>query len=87
MADGVVSSGVSSHVLPKSRSNINEYVCTKYRVYETQLKGVLDELGSARIITDFLEKELLTTTATKNTHGHNLDSTEGFLTLILEERR
>ena len=47
MADGVISSGVSSHKFPKNRGNINEYVCNKCSVYETQLKEVLDELGSA----------------------------------------
>jgi hypothetical protein len=45
MSDGVVSSGVSSHKFPKSRGNINEYVCNKCSVYETQLKEVSDKLG------------------------------------------
>jgi hypothetical protein len=47
MADGVIFSGVSSHKFPKSRGNINEYVCNKCSVYKTQLKEVLDELGIA----------------------------------------
>jgi hypothetical protein len=28
VVDGVISSGVSSHILPESRDNINECVCT-----------------------------------------------------------
>jgi hypothetical protein len=87
MADGVVPSGVSSHILPKNRGNIKEYVCTKCSVYETQLKEVLDELGSANMIIDILQKELLTTTATKNTHGNDLASTEGFMNTSLRRKK
>jgi hypothetical protein len=45
MADSVVPSGVSSHILPKSKGNISQYVCNKRSVYETQLKEALEELG------------------------------------------
>jgi len=58
MADGVVSSGVSSHILPKNKGKISEYVCNKCSVYETQLKEALEELESARMIIDILQKEL-----------------------------
>jgi hypothetical protein len=56
MADGVVSSGVSSHILPENKGKISEYVCNKCRVYETQLKEALEELESARMIIDILQK-------------------------------
>jgi hypothetical protein len=55
MADGVVSSCDSSHILQKGNGNINEYVCNKCSVYEFQLKEALDELGSARMIIDILK--------------------------------
>jgi len=58
MADGVVSSFVSSHILTKNNGNINDYVCNKCSVYEFQLKEALDELGSARMIIDILQKVL-----------------------------
>jgi len=47
MADGVVPSCVSSHILPKNNGNINDYVRNKCSVYEFQLKEALDKLGSA----------------------------------------
>jgi hypothetical protein len=59
MANGVVSSGVFSHILPKSKGNTSEYVCNKYSLYETQLKEALKELESARMIIDILQKELI----------------------------
>jgi predicted nucleic-acid-binding Zn-ribbon protein len=79
MADSVVSYCVSSHILPKNRGNTNEYVCNKCSVYESQLKEALDELGSARRIIDILQKEFLTSTATRNTQDNNLAQTEGFM--------
>jgi hypothetical protein len=80
MADSVVSYCVSSRLLPKNRGNTNEYVCNKCSVYESQIKEALDELGSARMILDILQKELLTSTATRNTQDNNLASMEGFVT-------
>jgi len=58
MADSVVSIGVSSHILSKNNGKISEYVCNKCSVYETQLKEALEELESARMIIDILQKEL-----------------------------
>jgi hypothetical protein len=46
---------------------------------ESQLKEALHELGSAQMIIDILQKELLTSTTTKNTQDNTLASTEGFL--------
>jgi hypothetical protein len=59
--------------------NIDEYVCIKCSVYETQLKEALEELGSARLITDIPQKELITAVSTKNAHGNHLISTEEFV--------
>ena len=78
MADGVVSNGVSSHILPKNKGKISEYVCNKCSVYETQLKEALEELESARMIIDILQKELLTSMTTKNACGNNSVSMPGF---------
>jgi hypothetical protein len=49
---------------------------------EAQLKEALDELGSARMIIDILQKQLLTSTATKNTQDNNLAPTDGFINWI-----
>jgi len=43
--------------------NINESASKKCSEYETQLKEVLDEHGSARMITQILQKELFTYTS------------------------
>ena len=58
MADDVVCSHVFSRILVKNSGYIKDYVCNKCSVHETQLKEVLDELGSARLIIDILQKEL-----------------------------
>jgi len=79
MADGVVCSQVHSRVLVQNSGNIDEYVCIKCSVYETQLKEALDELGSALLIIDILQKELITALSTKNAHGNHLTSTEEFV--------
>jgi len=78
MEDGAVGSDVSSHILSKSIGNINESVCKKCSEYETQLKEVLDDLGSAQTIIEILQKELPTSTTTKNAYGNDLFSKEGF---------
>ena len=77
MADGVVFNGVSPHILPKNKGKISEYVCNKCSVYETQLKEALEELESAGMIIDILQKELLTPT-TKNACGNDSVSMQGF---------
>jgi hypothetical protein len=64
--------------LSKSKGNINESVGKKCSEYETQLNEVLDELGSAQTIIEILQKELPTSTTTKNTYGNDLFSKEGF---------
>jgi len=46
-------------------------------VYETQLKGALEELESARTIINILQKELFTPT-TKNACDNDSDSMQGF---------
>ena len=76
MPDGAVCSDVSSHILSKSKGNINESVCEKCSEYETKLKEDLAELGSAGTIIELLQKELLTST-TKYACGNDLVSTEG----------
>ena len=63
----------------KNSCSIKDYVCNKCSVYETQLKEVLDELRSAQLIINILHKELLTASSTKNAHGNDLASTEGFV--------
>ena len=78
MADGAYCSDVSSHILSKSKGNKNETVCKKCCEHETQLKAVLDEIDSARMIIEILQKELLTSTTTNNAHGKDLVSTERF---------
>ena len=82
-----VCSDVSSHILLKSRGNIKEYVCKKGSVYETQLKEDLDELGEAQTIINILQKELLTSMSTKNLHGNDLVSTEGFVDTKLRRKK
>jgi hypothetical protein len=86
-ADGVVCSHVPSRIFVKNSGNINKYVCNKCSVYETQLKEALDELGSARLIIDILQKELLIALSTKNAHGNDLASTEGFVDIKLRRRK
>jgi len=44
MADSVDFGSVSSHILPKNKCKISEYVCNKCSVYETQLNEALEEL-------------------------------------------
>ena len=53
---------------------LSKHVCKKCSVYGTQLKEALDELESAGMIIDILQKELLTSTTTKNTCGNDLIS-------------
>ena len=69
-----VSNCFSSHVLPNSRGNVNEFTCNKCSVYESRLKEALDELGSARTIIDILQKTLLASTT--NTQDNNPASTK-----------
>ncbi len=69
MADVGVCSRVSSRVLPGNKDKRSECACNKCRVYETQLKEVLEELELARMIIDILQKEVLTTATTNNACG------------------
>jgi hypothetical protein len=78
MAEDVESSGVSSHILSKSNGNIYEPASKKCSEYETQLTEVLNEHGMALTIMEILQKELLTSTSTRNAYDNNLVSTEGF---------
>jgi hypothetical protein len=71
MDDGSVCSDVFSHILSKSKGNINESVSKKGSEYETQLKEVLDELRLAQMIIRILPKELLTSTTTKNVYSND----------------
>jgi len=79
MADGVVMSCASSHILPEICGNINEYTCNKCSAYEDQLKEALAELGSAQMIIDILQEELLSSVSITNTHDNNIASMEGFV--------
>jgi hypothetical protein len=65
-------------MLPKSKGNISEYVCNKCSVYETQLKEALEELESAGMIIDILQKVLVTPTTTKNACGNDSVPMQGF---------
>jgi hypothetical protein len=47
MADSVVFSGESSHILSTNKGKVSEYVCNKCSIYENQLKEALEELESA----------------------------------------
>jgi hypothetical protein len=76
MAEVVECIGISSHILSISKGNINESASKKCSEYETQLKEVLDEHGSALTIIEIVQKELLTSTTTKNAYDNNLVSTK-----------
>ena len=80
MADGVVPSFDSHHILPENRGNINEFNCNKCSIYEARIKEALDELGSARLIINILQKELIASTTTTNSQDNNPASTEEFTT-------
>ena len=87
MADGVNCICASSHLLPLSKGNINEFDCNKCSVYQPQLKVVLDELDSARLIIDILQKELLTATTTRITQDNGLASTDDFVNANLRRKK
>ena len=80
MAYGVVPSGDSHHISPENRGNINEFNCKKCSIYEAWLKEALDELGSAHLIMNILQKELIASTSTTNSQDNNWVSTEEFTT-------
>jgi hypothetical protein len=77
MADCVKTGDSSLQVLPLIKNKISEFICKKCSVYESQLKEALEELESVRIIIDILQKELLKTTATKNTCGSDCVPAQG----------
>lgn len=87
MADGVNCICASSHLLSLSKGNINEFDCNKCSVYQSQLKVVLDELGSARLIIDILQNELLTATTTRITQDNGLASTDDFVNANLRRKK
>ena len=70
MADSVVCDDSFSHILSEITGNIHETNCKKYSEYESQLCGVLDELGSARKIIEILQTELSTHRPTNNACGN-----------------
>ena len=80
MADGVVPSCDSQHISSENRGNINEFNCNKCSIYEARLKEALDELGSAQLIMNILQKELIASTSTTNSQDNNPASTEEFTT-------
>ena len=45
------------------------------------------KLGSARVIVDILQKQLLTVASTKNVHRNDLASTEGFVDTKLRRKK
>jgi len=67
------------HILPEISGNINECTCNKCSAYEDQLKEALAELGSAQMIIDILQKELLSSVSITNTQDNNIASMEGFV--------
>jgi hypothetical protein len=79
MADCVETRDSSLQVLPLIKNKISEYICKKCSAYESQLKEALEELESARTIINILQKELLTTTTTKNTCGRDCVPAQGAL--------
>jgi predicted DsbA family dithiol-disulfide isomerase len=48
----------SLQLLPLIKNEISEFICKKCSAYESQLKEALQELESARIIIDILQKQL-----------------------------
>jgi len=81
MADGVTTSCASSHILPEFSGNSNELTCNKCSAYEDQLKEPLDELGSAQMIIDILQKVLLSSASVTNTQINNAAPMEGFVNI------
>lgn len=67
MADRVVTSDSSPYIFPLIKDKTSECICERCSTYESQLKEAIEELESARIIIDILQRELNTTTTTKNT--------------------
>ena len=76
MADVEVSGECSSHISLKSKGNNDVTICKRCREYEIQLKEVLDELISVRMINKLLQKELLSYATPKSTWGIDLGSTD-----------
>ena len=79
MADSVTTSCASSHILPEFSGYSNELTCNKCSAYEDQLKEALAELGSAQMIIDILQKELLSSASIANTQINNTAPMEGFV--------
>ena len=69
MADIAVSGECSSHISVKSKGNNDVTICKKCSEYKTQLKEALDELISAPMINELLQKELLSYATSKSTWG------------------
>ena len=78
MAGSVVPSCDSHHLPPENRGNTNEFNCNKCSIYEARLKEALDELGSAWLIINILQKELIASMTTTNSQDNNPVSTEEF---------
>ena len=70
----------SHNISPENRVNIHEFNCNKCSTYEARLKEALDELGSAQLNINILQKELTASTTTMNSQDNNPASTEEFIT-------
>jgi hypothetical protein len=66
MAESIGNRDSSLQVLPLTNDKISEYICKTCSAYESQLNKVLEELESARAITDILQREVPTITTTDN---------------------
>jgi len=76
MAATKSSSIASSSTFLNRSGNKDDLVCERCRDREIQLKEVLDELSSAQVIIDILQKELLTSKAVTSTCAEQQFSTK-----------
>ena len=67
MAERVETSDSSPYMFPLIKDKISECICERCSVYESQLKELIEELESARIIIDIQQRELNKTATTENT--------------------
>ena len=76
MADSITYNGDFSHAMMKVKGHTSDFECGKCKEYENSIKGILEELESARTINKLLQKEVLAS-ATKNARGKGPVSTKG----------
>jgi len=67
MTESVVTEDSSLQILTPIKDKISEYTCKTCSAYESQFKKVFEELESARVIIDILQREALKTTTMEST--------------------